>query len=468
MKNLEQVSEAVFEEELEQNEEKKIFVLDTNILIEDPSAIIGFDDNIVIVTDVTLEELDGLKKSPGDTGYNARKAIRNISAFGKGYIDGIELENGGIFSVAQYSGNAGFEYIDDKKPDNRIIIITKRIMNQKPHKKVILVTNDISMQVKASILGIEVQNYRNVRVRNTGFAGRRILEADDAYLLISSLYAGEKVLKEEVEKIFELDVPLEVNEYLLLKSGNQSTLTRVNKNGILETISDKVEYPCGIMPRNAGQKFAVNALMAPAEEIPLVILKGPAGCAKTFLALAAGLDGVFDGKYNKVIISRNNVLADNDIGYLKGSLEDKMNPLLAPFYDNLETIIRGKNGAKETVEQINMEIEDLKESGTLEIASLAYMRGRSLTNSFIIIDEVQNATPNQILTIVTRAAQGSKIVLCGDPDQIDAPYLDKENNGLVFASEKMKGSCLCAQVTFDDSETVRSELATEAAARMTR
>lgn len=453
---------------LDAEECKKIFVLDTNILIEDPSAITGFEDNQVVITDVTLEELDGLKKSPGDTGYNARKAIRNIGAFKTDYIEGIELDNGGLFSIAQYYGNRGYEYMDETKPDNRIIIIAKQIAAMKKHNRVILVTNDISMQVKASVLGIEVENYRNVRVKNTGFTGRRHLESAEAYEVIDKLYAGERISKEEIEKIYEQEQPLEVNEYVVLKSGNKSALAKIMADGNVEIIRDRKEYPCNILPRNVGQRFAIDALMSPAEECPLVILKGPAGCAKTFLALAAGLDGAFDGQYNKVIISRNNVLSDNDIGFLKGSLEEKMNPLLAPFYDNLETILRGSHGADESAEQISMEIEDLKENGTLEIASLAYMRGRSLTKSFIIIDEVQNATPNQILTIVTRAAQGSKIVLCGDPDQIDAPYLDRENNGLIFASEKMKGCPLCAQMTFTDSETVRSELAAEAACRMTR
>lgn len=452
----------------DEEDKKKIFILDTNILIEDPSAITGFDDNLVVVTDVTLEELDGLKKAPGDTGYNARKAIRNIAAFKEGYMEGIELENGGKFSIAQYSGNAGYEYMDDKKADNRIIIVAKKIAAMRPAYHVILVTNDISMQVKASLLGLEVENYRNVRVKNTGFMGRRLLESAEAYEVIDRLYAGEEITKEEIEKVYEQEQPLEVNEYLILKSGSISALAKVSVDGTIKLIRDKKEYPCNVVPRNVGQKFALDALMASAEECPLVILKGPAGCAKTFLALAAGLDGVFDGKYNKVIISRNNVLSDIAIGFLRGSLEEKMDPLLAPFYDNLETILRGSHGADESTEQIRMEIEDLKESGILEIASLAYVRGRSITRSFIIVDEVQNATPNQILTIVTRAAQGSKVVLCGDPDQIDASYLDKENNGLVFASEKMKGSHLCAQVTFGDTETVRSELATEAAVRMTK
>lgn len=157
------------------------------------------------------------------------------------------------------------------------------------------------------------------------------------------------------------------------------------------------------------------------------------------------------------------MLSDHELGYLKGNLEEKMNPLLAPFYDNLQIILRGS--ANESIDQINLQIDDLKLNGSLEIASIAYMRGRSIADSFLIIDEVQNTTQKQVLNIITRAAKGTKVVLSGDPDQIDAPYLSKENNGLVFAAEKMKGSHLCAQITFTNEDSIRSPLAYEAAIR---
>ena len=200
------------------------------------------------------------------------------------------------------------------------------------------------------------------------------------------------------------------NEYVLLTCGNKKGYT-IFHEGFLVSVDSKNLKPCGIVPKNSSQKFALNALMASSDEIPLVILKGPAGSAKTFLSLATAVAQVFDNKYGKIVKTRANGRADKDIGYLKGSLEEKMNPLLAPFYDNLEVILRSNGGEEESNEQIQMQIEDMKESGILEIASLAYMRGRSINNSIIIVDEVQNISPLQVLTLVTRAGMGTNEVL---------------------------------------------------------
>lgn len=241
------------------------------------------------------------------------------------------------------------------------------------------------------------------------------------------------------------------------------------RNHELKLIDTKTLHPCHVQPKNASQTFALWALMQPVAEIPFVILKGPAGTAKTFLSLAAGLDQTYDSRthrsYDSVLISRNNVMADADFGYLPGELEDKMNPLLAPFFDNLESLLRGNSD--EDRECISRQIEDMIDSGVIEICALAYMRGRSITNKFLIVDETQNATRSQIRDIITRAGAGCKIVICGDPEQIDAHNLDKLNNGLVFASEKMKGSPVCAQISFTEEESVRSELAKEAIKRLT-
>ena len=202
-------------------------------------------------------------------------------------------------------------------------------------------------------------------------------------------------------------------------------------------------------------------------------MRGPAGCAKTFLSLAAGLDESYrqgysssGARYQKVMITRNNVLSDADMGFLPGTLEEKMGPLVAPFIDNLEVLLKA-NTKEESMDQIHAQIDDLLDEGILEICSMAYMRGRSITGSYLIIDEAQNATVGQILEIISRAGMGTKVIVAGDPDQIDNPKLDKINNGLVFAAEKMKGSKLCAQLTFDQEESVRSPLAMEAAKRLT-
>lgn len=447
----------------------KQYVLDTNILIESPDAIFGFDDNLVCITMKTLEELDGLKKAPGDTGFNARKAIRNINSlkdcYGN-YEAGLEMENGGTFKIIKkpvdFDPNS-IRGLDINKPDNEILLTF--IISLSTDYDNILITNDVSMQVKAEFLGIKTQSYHNLRVSETGYRGIKYFDIAN-WQTIEELYKnGDHV---GVEAIPELkDEDFMENEYVCLKCGNMKAYV-VCKNKNLFIIDPKMLKPCNISAKNDSQKFALHALMAPSEEIPLVILKGPAGSAKTFLSLAAGVDQTYDDKYGKIVITRANVLADKDIGYLKGSLEDKMNPLLAPFYDNLEVILRCFNGGeKESNEQIQMQIEDMKESGILEIASLAYMRGRSLNGAFIIVDEVQNMSPLQALTLVTRAGMGTKVVLCGDLDQIDAPNLDRENNALAYVSEKMKNSPLCAQVTFNQDECVRSPLALEAAAKLT-
>ena len=447
----------------------KQYVLDTNILIESPDAIFGFDDNLVCITMKTLEELDGLKKAPGDTGFNARKAIRNINSlkdcYGN-YEAGLEMENGGTFKIIKkpvdFDPNS-IQGLDTNKPDNEILLTF--IISLSTDYDNILITNDVSMQVKAEFLGIKTQSYHNLRVSETGYRGIKYFDIAN-WQTIEELYKnGDHV---GVETIPELkDEDFMENEYVCLKCGNMKAYV-VYKNKNLFIINPKMLKPCNISAKNDSQKFALHALMAPSEEMPLVILKGPAGSAKTFLSLAAGVDQTYDDKYGKIVITRANVLADKDIGYLKGSLEDKMNPLLAPFYDNLEVILRCFNGGeKELNEQIQMQIEDMKESGILEIASLAYMRGRSLNGAFIIVDEVQNMSPLQVLTLVTRAGIGTKIVLCGDLDQIDAPNLDRENNALAYVSEKMKNSPLCAQITFNQDECVRSPLAWEAAAKLT-
>lgn len=451
----------------------KQYVLDTNILIESPDAIFGFDDNLVCITMKTLEELDGLKKSSGDTGFNARKAIRNINSLkdcSGNYEAGLMMKKGGIFRILKKPVNIDsstamrtIQGFDVNKPDNEILFTI--IVSLSSEYENILITNDVSMQVKAELLGIKTQSYHNLRVNETGYRGTKYFDITN-WQTIEELYKNGNYIC--VETIPELkDEGFVENEYVCLKCGNMKAYT-VYRDKKLFVIDPKTLKPCNINAKNDSQKFALHALMAPSEKIPLVILKGPAGSAKTFLSLAAGVDQTYDGKYGKIIITRANVLADKDIGYLKGSLEDKMNPLLAPFYDNLESILRCLNGGeKEANDQIQMQIEDMKESGILEIASLAYMRGRSLNEAFIIVDEVQNMSPLQVLTLVTRAGMGAKVVLCGDLDQIDAPNLDRENNALAYVSEKMKNSPLCAQITFNQDECVRSPLAWEAAAKLT-
>lgn len=454
----------------------KAYILDTNILLDSPRAIFGFDDNTVIITGTTLQELDSKKTAPGELGFNARETCRIIEKLRlKGDLTaGVPMDNAGVFKVILNAGQWHMPsgYSEDK-PDNQIINTVLDIKKNQGHmfNQVILVTNDTSMRINASVCAAAcgfsdfVESYRNDHVSSAEmYTGKRELHVSKE--AIDYIYKNKML---PPEAIFRGDIPEPVeNEFFILQS-DQSSALAVYRNHELKLIDTKTLHPCHVQPKNASQTFALWALMQPVEEIPFVILKGPAGTAKTFLSLAAGLDQTYDSKahrsYDSVLISRNNVMADADFGYLPGELEDKMNPLLAPFFDNLESLLRGNSD--EDRECISRQIEDMIDSGVIEICALAYMRGRSITNKFLIVDETQNATRSQIRDIITRAGSGCKIVICGDPEQIDAHNLDKLNNGLVFASEKMKGSPVCAQISFTEEESVRSELAKEAIKRLT-
>lgn len=453
----------------------KAYILDTNILLDSPRAIFGFDDNTVIITGTTLQELDSKKTAPGELGFNARETCRIIEKLRlKGDLTaGVPMDNAGVFKVILNAGQwhmpSGYS---ENKPDNQIINTVLDIKKNQGHmfNQVILVTNDISMRINASVCAAAcgfsdfVESCRNDHVSSTEmYTGKRELHVSKE--TIDYIYKNKML---PPEAIFREDIPEPVeNEFFILQS-DQSSALAVYRNHELKLIDTKALHPYHIQPKNASQTFALWALMQPVEEIPFVILKGPAGTAKTFLSLAAGLDQTYDSRahrsYDSVLISRNNVMADADFGALPGELEDKMNPLLAPFFDNLESLLRGNSD--EDRECISRQIEDMIDSGVIEICALAYMRGRSITNKFLIVDETQNATRSQIRDIITRAGTGCKVVICGDPEQIDAHNLDKLNNGLVFASEKMKGSSVCAQISFTEEESVRSELAKEAIKRL--
>lgn len=460
---------------------KKIYILDTNILIQTAGqAIHGFADNHVVITHTTLEELDGLKNAPGETGYNARECIRIIGKLNEqegNYLDGINLDNNGTFRIETNHLEAelpvGWKI---EKPDNRIICTAKSLAKESDIP-VVLITNDVAMRIKAISAGVETQGYRNeqVDIANT-YTGKKELMVPP--IVINELYEKREMTYERFSFLCNNTFELEQNEFLLLTDDfniKHTALAWYKKNEIKLINHKNGLKVCGISPKNISQQFALEALLAPAEDVPLVILKGPAGCGKTILAMAAGLSKTYDRQYHKkgknnssefdkVIISRSNTLSDEDMGFLPGTLEEKMTPLLSPFFDNLEVLLR--KGTDEEPEQIKMQMEDILETGIVEITSLAYVRGRSIPRSYMIIDEAQNITVSQAKTIITRAGMGTKVILCGDPEQIDNPKLDKRNNGLVFTSERMKGSSLCAQISFEHDECVRSPLSYEAAEKL--
>lgn len=451
---------------------KKTYILDTNILISTPYSLYGFEDNDVVITPTTLEELDGLKVAPGDTGYNARETIRILGELQESgnLREGVSLPNGGKFRIE-------FNHIDEElpegwsvtKPDNRIIQCAKALSKQ---GTAVLVTNDVSMSIKASITGVKVENYKNTQVDDAAikYTGRQDVYATqdkldkfhkEKYLYIEDLYTDEYLYKDN-------PLSIENNEFLIIHDPckPESTMLGVYKKDVIVPLRYANARPSGVSPRNVGQIFAQEALMTPASEIPLVILKGTAGTAKTFYSLAVGIEQTLNtNEYRSLFITRPNIKFDEDIGFLKGTEMDKIKPLIRPCYDNLEQLLTD-DLKTEDAELMNSKIEYLFEKDILRAEAMAYMRGRSLANMFMLIDECQNSTPNQMLGLITRAGEDTKIVITGDIKQIDNPKLDKKNNGLAFASERMKGSSLCMQVAFEEEECVRSELSKEAASRL--
>ena len=346
--------------------------------------------------------------------------------------------------------------------------------SEKYQMPVILVTNDLSMKINASACGALVEGYRNESIEsssNEQYSGKRLIDTvtDED---IDNLYAAGK---EGVGVAFTGADDLVENEYLIMKGSSKSAIG-IHRNGRIYIVDAKsVPAYRDIKPRNASQRMLMHALNAPVDEIPLVIAKGPAGTGKTMLAIACGLAHTYnklsrssskyeDNDYDQILITRSNTISDNDLGFLPGDLEEKMSPLVAPFMDNMQTIFAGKEHDLATAKQ---QIDFVMERGFVRIEAVGYLRGRSISRSYLIVDEAQNLTVNQALEIVTRAGEGTKVVLLGDPNQIDARYLDKRNNGLVFTAEKMKGSPLCAQITFEEDEAQRSALCIEAAKRLT-
>ena len=455
---------------------KKRYVLDTNVLLHDPTALFGFSDNDVILPSTVIQELDENKNTRGEVGHHAREAIRLIeeARIGGDLTKGVQLQNDGMLFVEPNGVRA--EYLPNgfpiSVPDNRIIATCVYLTKESDEKlPVILVSNDIAMRINASIIlgPAHVQEYKNLVVnQDHSFTGYTVL--DVPYEAITAIYqegewagrsAGDAAKWNE-----SLTENLFVTAHAIDAEGNEKTALTVYQNGALHHIDEKKTLFGGVTPKNALQRYAIWALTNP--DIPLVILSGPAGTAKTFLSLAAGLEQTYtsqrarDRLYQKILISRPNAEAgDPGFGYLPGSLHEKMTPLLLPFYDNLENLL-----SRNDEEMTRTQIDDLFASGVIEMCALSYIRGRALTKSYLMCDEAQNASQLLIRDIITRAGQGTKIILAGDPEQCDSLNLDSHNNGLVYAMERFRDDPLAAIIRFTDEQSVRSPLAKDALSRM--
>lgn len=454
----------------------KIYVIDTNVLIQAPYAMKCFEDNCVVIPVTVLEELDNMKNAEGEKGRNVRQAIRMLEEFrARGeLLEGIPLENGGIIRVEKnYTDVKLPEDLPEDKMDNRILKICKG-MAQSKEKQVVLVTKDILLRIKAQIIGIRAEDFTSEQVsgHETQYKGR------------TEVYVPEEKFKDfkkkgvSVEDVYWTDkegnilaAELEENEFVILKADQSSRKTQLGRveQGRIRKLDYKKASPYGVTPRNAGQYFLQEALMQPAEKAPLVIVKGMAGTSKTFYSLAVGLEKIVNnpsGEYRRILISRPNAQFDSDIGFLPGDEQEKISPLMRPVIDNLEQLIDSSEEERyEDEAALKGKIDEIFERGIIQTEALNYIRGRSIVKTYLIIDEAQNMTPNQVKGIITRAGKGTKIILLGDPNQIDRPMLDERTNGLSYASEYMKGSPLCWQVTFSAEECERSLLAMDAVKR---
>ncbi len=425
------------------------YLLDTNVLVHDADALHAFSEHNVILTVDVLEELDRFKRGNDERARNARRVARTLDGLrdGRSLSQGVELAGGGALYVLVASFAAQLPAgMDRAVPDNRILAAALAL-HRRGHE-IIFISKDINARCKADALGIKAEDYRNQRVNvDELYGGWSEHEVDDE--AIDAFYAGQPP---------RLTAALRPNECLLLKSSSKPKKTA---RGIWRPEAGKIEplqfgdaRPWGLSARNLQQQFALELLLR--QDIQLVTMLGQAGTGKTLLALAVGLQLVAEEKlFRRIMVSRPIMPLGKDIGYLPGTKEEKLENWMEPILDNLQYLVDPK------LEQTGDKVDYLFDTGILEMEAVTYIRGRSLPRLFIIIDEAQNLTPHEIKTVVSRAGEGSKVVLAGDAYQIDNPYLDASSNGLTYVVERFKEQPIYGHITLAKSE--RSRLASLAA-----
>ena len=430
---------------------KKNFVLDTNVILHDYKCIENFQENDIYLPIVVLEELDRFKKGSEQINYNAREFVRELDLittndlFTKGASLGPNLGMLHVVTGDPYQ-DAVAKAFSEKTADHRILSCTLFVAQQYPDMQTILVTKDVNLRMKARSLGIKVEDYITDKVTNVDIFERsqETYEGIDPEL-IDRIYANPAGIDADE---LDLSAKLSANDCFILKSERNSVLARFNPFSHKIKRVDK-STNSGIQPRKAEQSFAFEVLNDP--EIKLVALTGKAGTGKTLLALASALKQA--DLYKQILLARPIVaLANKDLGFLPGDEKQKVAPYMQPLFDNLN-VIKGQipvNGAEAR------RLDEMQKSNQLVIEALAFIRGRSLSETYFIVDEAQNLTPHEIKTIITRAGEGTKMVFTGDIQQIDSPYLDAQSNGLAYMVDKMKGQDLFAHINLVKGE--RSQL----------
>tara|TARA_Y100000590_G_scaffold456257_1_gene606491 strand:- start:521 stop:1840 length:1320 start_codon:yes stop_codon:yes gene_type:complete len=433
----------------------KTFILDTNVLLFDPSAINKFGENKVFIPLVVIEELDRFKKDQNENGRNARYFARLVDELREegSLVKGVKLANGGTLQISilrePATKHAG---IDLSINDN--LILANALYLKEQGEECVVISKDINLRLKGDALGLKAEDYETSEItieelysgqRNFEVTGQRLTDFEQNRFL---------ELSEEEQKQFY------PNEYLIVHEENNPQRRQLGryfakKGGIVPLIKSR-EGVWGIYPKNVEQQFAFDALMN--NEIKLVSLVGKAGTGKTLLAIAAGLEcAITQQQFSRVLVSRPIVPMGRDLGFLPGDVNEKLGPWMQPIFDNIDFLFgnqRSNNQATTWDELIN--------EGLLHVEPLTYIRGRSLPNQYMIVDEAQNLTPHEIKTIITRAGEGTKIVLTGDSEQIDNPYLDSINNGLVYSIDKLKNVDIVAHTKLQQGErSPLSEIASE-------
>jgi PhoH-like ATPase len=426
---------------------KKLFIIDTNVLLHDYKCIYNFEENDVIIPIVVLEELDKFKRGNDLINFHPREFTRELDKLSGDMLLtaniplGENLGNMHIETGKDFSEKVSQSF-PERTADHRILAIADYVCSTNKGTAVVLITKDINLRMKAKSLGIMAQDYENDKVANIDdlYKGIRVIEGVSPEQ-ISKLYELPEGVKASE---FNLDANLTGHQFFIMRNNGSSALAHYNPaSKILNRVTKQTTY--GIDPRNAEQTFAIEALTNP--DIQLVSLTGKAGTGKTLLALAAALQQY--KRYKQIFLARPIVpLANRDLGFLPGDVKEKMDPYMQPLYDNL-TVIKHKFSHQSPE---FMRINDMVKEEKLVITPLAYIRGRSLSNIFFIVDEAQNLTPHEIKTIITRAGEGTKMIFTGDIEQIDSPYLDIASNGLSYLSDKMKDQEIFAHVNLVKGE----------------
>ncbi len=431
----------------------KNYVLDTNVLLHDPQSVLNFKANNVLIPIDVIEELDRFKRESNELGSNARQFSRTLDKLReKGKLNkGVRLESGGFLRVIFHDkDDNGHLVFGNKTVDSRIVAMGLAVQKAEPKVPTIIVSKDINLRLKADAFGLEAQDYETDRI------------------FLSDLYTGmiEQTISAEKMARFRTEGELELNgggkyfpnEYCTLTeetNPKRTALTKVDPTGTkLIPILDCREGVWGIKPRNREQHFAFDALLD--DKVKLVTLMGKAGTGKTLMAMAAGLKRtVLDREFRRLVVARPTISMGKELGFLPGSLEEKLAPWMQPIHDALEMLSDLNMGHE------HRRSTDLMRTGSIVVEALSYIRGRSIANQFMVIDEAQNLTPLEVKTIITRVGHGTKIIFTGDPYQIDNPYVDSSSNGFNYIISKFRSHAIAAHIELQKGE--RSDLAELAA-----